>query len=130
MVSKLPCLFYSLFLITTVQILLPPPPHVLRHTFSVTAVQKSISLPSLQLLFEHNHLTTEIYLNLIPKDVFRDIMRSSKVYLPVTNLNSLKPSFLNQKATSKTKIILFFEAYFLHINHLTWSDPRCYKSKC
>jgi site-specific recombinase XerD len=42
-------------------------PHVLRHTFSVTAVQKGISLPALQRLLGHDHLaTTEIYLNLSP----------------------------------------------------------------
>ena len=43
-------------------------PHVLRHTFSVTAVQKGISLPALQRLLGHDHLaTTEIYLNLSPE---------------------------------------------------------------
>ncbi len=48
-------------------------PHVLRHTFSVTAVQKGISLPSLQRILGHDHLTTtEIYLNLSPEDVVRE----------------------------------------------------------
>lgn len=48
-------------------------PHVLRHTFSVTAVQKGISLPSLQRLLGHDHLsTTQIYLNLSPEDVVRE----------------------------------------------------------
>lgn len=47
--------------------------HVLRHTFAVTAIQKSISLPSLQRLLGHDHLTTtEIYLNLAPEDVMRE----------------------------------------------------------
>jgi len=48
-------------------------PHVLRHTFSVTAIQKGISLPALQRLLGHDHLaTTEIYLNLSPEEVMRE----------------------------------------------------------
>jgi len=48
-------------------------PHVLRHTFSVTAIQKGISLPALQRLLCHDRLvTTEIYLNLSPEDVIRE----------------------------------------------------------
>jgi integrase/recombinase XerD len=48
-------------------------PHVLRHTFSVTAIQKSISLPALQRLLGHDRLTTtEIYLNLSPEEVLRE----------------------------------------------------------
>ncbi len=48
-------------------------PHILRHTFSVTAVQKGLSLPSLQRILGHDHLTTtEIYLNLSPEDVVRE----------------------------------------------------------
>jgi integrase/recombinase XerD len=36
---------------------------VLRHTFSVTAVQKGVSLPTVQRLLGHDRLTiTEIYL--------------------------------------------------------------------
>jgi integrase/recombinase XerD len=51
----------------------PVTPHVLRHTFSVTAIQKGISLPSLQRALGHDHLgTTEIYLNLSPEDVIRE----------------------------------------------------------
>ena len=51
----------------------PVSPHVLRHTFSVAAVQKGISLPSLQRLLGHDRLTTtEIYLNLSPEDVVRE----------------------------------------------------------
>ena len=46
---------------------------VLRHTFAVTAVQKSISLPALQRLLGHGRLrTTEIYLNLSPDEVVRE----------------------------------------------------------
>jgi integrase/recombinase XerD len=48
-------------------------PHVLRHTFAVTAIQKGISLPALQRLLGHDRLTTtEIYLNLSPEDVVRE----------------------------------------------------------
>jgi integrase/recombinase XerD len=50
-------------------------PHVLRHTFSVTAVQKGISLPALQRLLGHDHLaTTEIYLNLSPEHVIKEFI--------------------------------------------------------
>jgi integrase/recombinase XerD len=48
----------------------PTTPHVLRHTFAVTAIQKGISLPALQRLLGHDRLaTTEIYLNLSPEHV-------------------------------------------------------------
>src|SRR5438132_1468035 len=51
-------------------------PHVLRHTFSVTAVQKDISLPSLQKLLGHDRLTTtEIYLNLSPEEAIREFQK-------------------------------------------------------
>jgi integrase/recombinase XerD len=51
----------------------PVTPHVLRHTFSVTAIQKGISLPALQRLLGHDRLTTtEIYLNLSPEEVLRE----------------------------------------------------------
>lgn len=51
----------------------PVSPHVLRHTFSVTAIQRGISLPALQRLLGHDRLTTtEIYLNLSPEDVVRE----------------------------------------------------------
>lgn len=51
----------------------PVTPHVLRHTFSVTAIQKGISLPSLQRLLGHDRLTTtEIYLNLSPEEVIKE----------------------------------------------------------
>jgi len=50
-------------------------PHVLRHTFAVTTVQKGVSLPVLQRLLGHDRLTTtEIYLNLSPEDVVREFM--------------------------------------------------------
>jgi integrase/recombinase XerD len=53
----------------------PVSPHVLRHTFSVTAVQKGISLPALQRLLGHDRLaTTEIYLNLSPEHVIKEFM--------------------------------------------------------
>src|SRR5208283_1989451 len=39
-------------------------PHVLRHTFATTALQKGISLPTVQKILGHNSLqTTAIYLN-------------------------------------------------------------------
>lgn len=45
-------------------------PHVLRHTFAVSAIQKGISLPAVQRLLGHDHLgTTEIYLNMSPEHV-------------------------------------------------------------
>ena len=48
-------------------------PHVLRHTFSVTAIQKGISLQALQRLLGHDRLTlTEIYLNLSSEEVLRE----------------------------------------------------------
>lgn len=51
----------------------PVSPHILRHTFSVTAIQKGISLPALQRLLGHDRLTTtEIYLNLSPEEVIRE----------------------------------------------------------
>jgi integrase/recombinase XerD len=50
----------------------PVTPHVLRHTFAVTAVQKGISSPALQRLLGHDRLTTtEISLNLSPEEVLR-----------------------------------------------------------
>lgn len=54
----------------------PVSPHVLRHTFSVTAIQKGISLPALQRLLGHDRLTTtEIYLNLSPEEVIREFQQ-------------------------------------------------------
>ena len=48
----------------------PMTPPVRHHTFSVTAIQKGISLPALQRLLGHDRLgTTEIYLNLSPEEV-------------------------------------------------------------
>jgi integrase/recombinase XerD len=55
-------------------ILWPVMPHVLRYTFSVTAIQTDISLPTLQRLLGHDRLTTtEIYLNLSPEEVARTV---------------------------------------------------------
>jgi site-specific recombinase XerD len=46
---------------------------VLRHAFSVMAIQKGISLPALQWLLGHDWLTTtEISRNLSPEDVVRE----------------------------------------------------------
>ena len=54
----------------------PVTPHVLRHTFSVTVIQKGISLPALQRLLGHDRLTTtEIYLNLSPEEVIREFQQ-------------------------------------------------------
>jgi integrase/recombinase XerD len=51
----------------------PVTPHVLRHTFAVTAIQKGISTRALQDVLGHDRLaTTEIYLNLSPEDVIRE----------------------------------------------------------
>ena len=48
----------------------PVCPHVLRHTFSVAALQKGISLAAIQTILGHDHLsTTQIYLNLSPEHV-------------------------------------------------------------
>lgn len=57
----------------------PVTPHVLRHTFSVTAIQKGISLPALQRLLGHDRLTTtEIYLNLSPEEVLQEFREKEK----------------------------------------------------
>ena len=51
----------------------PVTPHILRHTFAVTSIQKGISTRALQEVLGHDHLTTtEIYLNLSPEDVLRE----------------------------------------------------------
>lgn len=48
-------------------------PHVLRHTLSVTAIKKGISLPALQRLLGHDRVaTTELYLNRSPEEVIRE----------------------------------------------------------
>lgn len=53
--------------------------YVLRHTFSVTAIQKGISLPALQRLLGHDRLTTtEIYLNLSPRRPSENCAQSGK----------------------------------------------------
>lgn len=54
----------------------PTSPHVLRHTFAVTAIQKGISLPALQRILGHDHLTTTaIYLNLSPEESLNEFKR-------------------------------------------------------
>lgn len=51
----------------------PVSPHVLRHTFAVTAVQKGVSTTALQKIMGHDRLTTtEIYLNLSPEEALRE----------------------------------------------------------
>jgi integrase/recombinase XerD len=51
----------------------PCSPHVLRHTFAVAAIRKGITLPALQRILGHEHLsTTEIYLNVSGEDVRRE----------------------------------------------------------
>ncbi len=51
-------------------------PHVLRHTFAVTCIQKGISTRALQEILGHDRLaTTEIYLNLSPEDVISEFHR-------------------------------------------------------
>jgi integrase/recombinase XerD len=52
----------------------PCSPHVLRHTFAVTCLQKGISLPALQKLLGHENLvTTSIYLNLSNAEAIREV---------------------------------------------------------
>lgn len=49
-------------------------PHVLRHTYAVSALKKGISLPVLMRLLGHSNLqTTQIYLNLSFEDVKREV---------------------------------------------------------
>lgn len=48
-------------------------PHVLRHTFAITALRRGLSLPAIQRLMGHERLsTTEIYLNLSPEAVMAE----------------------------------------------------------
>jgi integrase/recombinase XerD len=54
----------------------PVSPHVLRHTFAVTAIQKGVSLPALQRVLGHDNLsTTQIYLNLSPEEALNEFKR-------------------------------------------------------
>jgi len=51
-------------------------PHILRHTFAVSAIQKGISIPTLQRILGHDRLTTtEIYLNLSPEEAMREFLQ-------------------------------------------------------
>lgn len=51
----------------------PVTPHVLRHTFAVTALQRGLSLAAIQRILGHDHLsTTAIYLNLSPEEAIRE----------------------------------------------------------
>jgi integrase/recombinase XerD len=55
------------------QIRRPVSPHVLRHTYAVTCIQKGISTRALQQILGQDRLTTtEIYLNLSPEDVIME----------------------------------------------------------
>jgi integrase/recombinase XerD len=48
-------------------------PHVLRHTFAITCLQKGLTLASLQKLLGHENLqTTAIYLNISPEEALRE----------------------------------------------------------
>jgi integrase/recombinase XerD len=58
------------------QISRPVSPHVLRHTFASLGIQKGISLPAIQKILGHDHLsTTQIYLNLTPQHVLEEYER-------------------------------------------------------
>jgi integrase/recombinase XerD len=51
----------------------PVTPHVLRHTFSVSCLQRGISTRTLQYLLGHDRITTtELYMNLSPEDAIRE----------------------------------------------------------
>jgi integrase len=57
----------------------PVTPHALRHTFSVMAIPKGISLLALQRLLGHDRLTTtEIYLNLSSEEAVREFREKWK----------------------------------------------------
>jgi len=51
-------------------------PHVLRHTFATTALQKGLSLAAVQKILGHDRLTTTaIYLNLTDAHVVEEFQR-------------------------------------------------------
>jgi integrase/recombinase XerD len=51
----------------------PVTPHVLRHTFSVSCLQRGITTRTLQYLLGHDRITTtELYMNLSPEDAIRE----------------------------------------------------------
>jgi integrase/recombinase XerD len=52
-------------------------PHRLRHTFGADMVRAGMSLPALQQLMGHSHIqTTMLYVELAPKDVWREYARA------------------------------------------------------
>jgi integrase/recombinase XerD len=54
-------------------------PHVLRHTFAINCIQKSISTRALQMFLGHDRLaTTEIYLNMSPEDAIREYSQGQR----------------------------------------------------
>lgn len=54
----------------------PVTPHVLRHTWATTALQKGLSLPTVQKILGHNRLTTTaIYLNFTDTHVLEEFAR-------------------------------------------------------
>jgi len=53
----------------------PVTPHVLRHAFSATALQKGISVPALQRLLGQERMTTAVvFVKLSPEDVIREFI--------------------------------------------------------
>jgi integrase/recombinase XerD len=54
----------------------PVPPHVLRHTFSVSCLQRGITTRTLQYLLGHDRITTtEPSRHLSPEDAIREVQR-------------------------------------------------------
>lgn len=49
-------------------------PHVLRHSFACDAIRKGVSLPALSKMLGHENIaTTQIYLNMSPEDVIKEM---------------------------------------------------------
>ena len=83
----------------------PVPPHVLRHTFAVTAVQKGISLPALQRLLGHDRLDRGIY-----RMPTRDTLHRLIDELPESDLTAAE-RFLNYlRATADPVLRALLEA--------------------
>ena len=54
----------------------PVSPHVLRHTFAVSCIQRGVSTASLKKILGHDRLeTTEIYLNISPEEALSEFFR-------------------------------------------------------